>query len=98
MQKNNEITTQNTTQEEQNIATGVLHQIKRSSWAWLIFAGVAYIALAALFAQQACLNQRNNERWMELFSSYDYVSQDGEGINNVNTGTQGDLNNIPDAE
>lgn len=28
-------------------------------------------------------------------SQYDYISytQDGEGINNVNTGTQGDLNN-----
>ena len=38
-------------------------------------------------------NLQNDREWRELFSSYDYVSQDGEGINNINTGEQGDLNN-----
>lgn len=43
----------------------------------------------------ANVNQKNNKDWIELFGSYDYVSQDGEGINNINTGSQGDLNSVP---
>ncbi len=43
-------------------------------------------------------NQKNNEKWIELFESYDYMSQDGEGANNINMGAQGDVVNEPDAE
>lgn len=35
----------------------------------------------------------NDQKWRDLFNSYDYISQDGEGINNVNSGSQGSLNN-----
>lgn len=38
-------------------------------------------------------NNQNNREWRKLFSDYDFISQDGEGINNVSRGTQGDLNN-----
>ena len=44
-----------------------------------------------------------NAKWIEAWQSYDYVgeeservvtySQDGEGVNNINTGNQGDINN-----
>lgn len=44
-----------------------------------------------------------NAKWLEAWQSYDYVSeesekvvtysQDGEGVNNINTGNQGDINN-----
>lgn len=35
----------------------------------------------------------NNHEWRDLFNSYDYISQDGNGFNNINSGDQGDLNN-----
>ena len=37
--------------------------------------------------------ERNNQRWIDYLSEYDFISQDGEGINSINTGEQGDLNN-----
>ena len=42
------------------------------------------ITLAALIG--------TNMAWLYVFQSYEYVSQDGEGVNNANSGTQGDLN------
>ena len=36
---------------------------------------------------------KNDKEWRELFSSYDYITQDGDGINSANYGEQGDLNN-----
>ena len=40
----------------------------------------------------------NDEKWRELFNSYDFISQDGEGINNINSGEQGDLLNGAEGE
>lgn len=42
-------------------------------------------------------NYQNDKEWRSLFDSYDFISQDGEGFNNVNSGTQGNLDNS-DAE
>lgn len=33
-----------------------------------------------------------NAYWIYVFNSYEYVSQDGEGINTINTGNQEDIN------
>lgn len=44
------------------------------------------------------INYKNDVDWRELFGSYDYVYQDGEGINSINTGTQGDLNYESESE
>lgn len=60
-----------------------------------VLAALILIAGAATNIHLADVNQKNNKNWMELFSSYDYVSQDGSGLNNINTGLQGNLNNIP---
>jgi len=38
-------------------------------------------------------NLQNDREWRELFSSYDYVSQDGEGQNYYNNDVGGDVNN-----
>lgn len=38
-------------------------------------------------------NYQNDCDWRKLFSEYDFVSQDGNGINSANYGEQGDLNN-----
>lgn len=42
----------------------------------------------------------SNMAWLVYESQFDTISyqQDGEGINNVNTGTQGDLLNEPDGK
>lgn len=39
------------------------------------------------------VNYQNDCDWRALFADYDFISQDGGGINNVNGGEQGDLNN-----
>lgn len=41
------------------------------------------VTLAALFG--------TNIYWIYVFNSYEYVSQDGEGINTINTGNQEDI-------
>jgi len=38
-------------------------------------------------------NLQNDREWRELFSSYDYVSQDGEGQNYYNNEIGGNVNN-----
>ena len=62
----------------------------------LILGGITAIALIAGTIERQHLvdaNLQNDKEWRELFSSYDYVAQDGDGINNINRGEQGDLNN-----
>lgn len=39
------------------------------------------------------VNYQNDCDWRALFYDYDFISQDGEGINSINDGIQGDLNN-----
>ena len=33
-----------------------------------------------------------NALWIYVFNSYEYVSQDGSGVNTINTGEQEDMN------
>lgn len=51
------------------------------------------IALIVITLGMAILNYRNNCDWRELFASYDYVSQNGEGINYYNSDVGGNVNN-----
>lgn len=100
---NNESLQEQSTQgKEPNTATAVIYHVEKAARRGYIFAAVAFttmfIIMGALLAHQININQRNNEKWIELFESYDYMSQDGEGVNNINTGTQGDVVNEPDAE
>lgn len=100
---NNESLQEHSTQgKEPNTATAVLYHVQKAARRGYIFVAVAYatlvIVMGLVIVHQTNTNQRNNERWIELFESYDYMSQDGEGVNNINTGTQGDIVNEPDAE
>lgn len=61
------------------------------------FIGLA-IATAVITIHLANVNYQNDCDWRKLFSDYDFISQDGEGINNVNGGEQGDLNNGAESE
>lgn len=62
---------------EKFFAVEVIEQSKRSAKRWFI---AWIITLAALIG--------TNMAWLYVFRSYEYVSQDGYGTNNINTGTQ----------
>lgn len=67
----------------------------------IILAAVAMTASIAGAIERSHLvdvNYQNDCDWRKLFSDYDFISQDGEGINNVNGGEQGDLNNGTEGE
>ena len=51
------------------------------------------IAIIVVTLGLSIINYRNDQEWRKLFSKYDFISQDGTGINSINDGTQGDLNN-----
>lgn len=69
----------------------------RGLFAGMVILGIVTIAVAAFgWIERSHLvdvNYQNDCDWRKLFSDYDFISQDGEGINNVNGGEQGDLNN-----
>lgn len=84
-----EETTKNVTaneKDEQNIASEVFHEFK-------VQTRIAICAMAAVLAIGAILYYKNDVDWRAMFESYDFVSQDGDGINNVNGGEQGDVIN-----
>lgn len=51
------------------------------------------IAIIVVTLGLSAINYKNDQEWRKLFSDYDFISQDGTGFNNVNSGEQGDLNN-----
>lgn len=92
----------NEQKKEPNTATAVIYHVQKAAKRGYIFVAVAYatlvIVMGLVIVYQINTNQRNNEKWIDLFQSYDYMSQDGEGVNNINMGAQGDIINEPDAE
>lgn len=70
----------------ENFATEMLNYTTRKMF--LVIGGlmlIIIIGIAVFFI--------NDNKWRQAFTSYDFISQDGEGINNVNGGEQGDLIN-----
>lgn len=63
-------------------ATEAIAQAKDSTRYWFI---VWIITMAMLFS--------TNIYWIHVFQSYDYVSQNGSGVNNYNSWNGGDTNN-----
>lgn len=59
----------------------------------LIFAGFVVLCLAIINYRYSKANERNNQRWIEYLSQYDFVSQDGEGYNYYNSDVSGDVVN-----
>lgn len=66
---------------EDFLATQVIEQAKTSAKRWFI---AWLITLMALIG--------TNAYWIYVFNSYEYVSQDGSGVNAINTGEQEDMN------
>lgn len=91
----NEESKENTTD---NFTTELFREFKRQQTGRTIVASISIIGLVIIIIVGICAYSKSEKEWKDLFSSYDYVSQDGEGINNINSGTQGDLSNLPDEE
>ncbi len=77
MDKENKVSWDNL---EQLFAVEVIEQSKRNAKRWFV---AWLVTLAALIG--------TNAAWIYVAQSYEYVSQDGSGQNNINTGTQGDI-------
>ena len=95
MHKINEETQNKEELTQENFATEIFRTFKAHSK--MVIIGLL-ILLTVSSVVWAVAYYQNDEKWRDLFSSYDYISQDGEGLNNINSGTQGDVNNIPSAE
>lgn len=77
----------------EHLAMEVLKQEREKSKAKNVGVVSLTVALIVIAIGMAIINYRNDCDWRQMFSDYDFISQDGEGINNVNGGEQGDLNN-----
>lgn len=59
----------------------------------LIFAGFVVLGLTVSNIRYSLANERNNQRWIEYLSQYDFVTQDGDGYNYFNSDVGGDVVN-----
>lgn len=74
-------------QIEKFFATEVIEQAKRDAKRWFIAWVITLVALIG-----------TNAAWMYVFQSYEYIIQYSDGVNNINSGTQGDVLNEPEGE
>lgn len=70
----------------ENFATQTLNYVTRKLF--LVIAGLMIIIVIGFVAFFV-----NDEKWRELFNSYDYISQDGNGENYYNSNVSGEVNN-----
>lgn len=77
MNKENKVSWDNL---EQFFAVEVIEQSKRNAKRWFV---AWLVTLSALIG--------TNAAWIYVAQSYEYISQDVSGQNNINTGTQGDI-------
>lgn len=59
----------------------------------MIFAGFVILCLTTANYRYSQANERNNQRWINYLSQYDFVSQDGDGYNYFNSDVDGDVLN-----
>ena len=59
----------------------------------LIFSGFAILCLSVTNYRYSQANERNNQRWIDYLSQYDFVTQDGDGYNYFNSNVEGNVNN-----
>lgn len=65
----------------------LIEQTRTNAKRWFVAWIITLIALVG-----------TNMAWLYVFQSYDYVSQFSDGINSINSGTQGDIINEPKGE
>lgn len=67
---------------EELFSTEVIEQSKRTAKRWFIIWLITFLTLVG-----------TNGVWIYMFNQYDYVSQDGSGVNTYKTDVNGDVNN-----
>lgn len=72
---------QATWKDAEKFVSELIQDAQRQSKRWFIAFVVTLVALIG-----------TNAYWIYVFNSYEYVSQDGDGINTINTGNQEDIN------
>ena len=95
MRTDGQITEQNETLATETITmlSNQCMRLERVIRCVLIFAGFAVLCLAITNYRYSLANERNNQRWIEYLSQYDFVTQDGEGYNYYNSDVGGDVHN-----
>ncbi len=96
-ENNEEISKEQQPMTTEHLALEILKQEQEKSKAKNVGIISLTIAVVIIAIGMALINYQNDKEWRSLFDSYDFISQDGEGFNNVNSGTQGNLDNS-DAE
>lgn len=84
--------------EWQSLAIEIAARLKAAEKAKNIAIVTLGTAIVIITIWLTHINLQNDREWRELFDSYDFISQDGEGFNNINNGEQGDLNNGTESE
>lgn len=69
---------------EEFLAANVIEQANEGKRKWFIAWVVTFLVLLTALVG-------TNAAWIYVFQSYEYVSQDGSGINSINTGNQEDI-------
>ena len=76
-----------------SLALDIAGRLKAAEKAKNLAIVVLGVAVVAISISLSIINYKNDRDWRELFASYDYVSQDGEGYNYYNSDIEGDVNN-----
>lgn len=92
-ENNEEISKESQPITTEHFAMEILKQEQEKSKAKNVSIISLTVAVVIIAIGMALINYQNDKEWRELFDSYDFISQDGEGFNNVNSGTQGNLDN-----
>lgn len=85
-------------QSRETLASEVIAWSHKVSKAKDFAIGCLTAGIVAIGIGMAIINYCNDRDWRELFSSYDYVSQDGEGVNYYNSDIGGNVNNGAESE
>lgn len=80
-------------QSRESLASEVITWSQRVAKAKDFAIGCLTAGIVIIGVGMAIINYCNDRDWRELFASYDYVSQDGEGYNYYNSGIEGDVSN-----
>lgn len=80
-------------QSRETLASEVIAWSHKVSKAKDFAIGFLVVGIIIVGIGMAIINYCNDRDWRELFSSYDYVSQDGEGYNYYNSDIGGDVEN-----
>lgn len=78
---------ENNNETLETLASSVVDQAKHQAKMWFIAFIVTLFALVG-----------TNAYWIYTFQSYEYIQQYSDGVNNINSGTQGDLTNESDSK